>query len=210
MMSTLTAKAREGKERSKLTELRKTGYIPAVVYGYQVESKAIAIPEKELMNAMKQSGRNGVLTLNVDGKDVNVILSDYQQDIMKGQITHADFLAVNLSNELEMNVVVTLIGDSEGVKAGGVLEQPNREVILKVKPSEVPEAVEIDISELQIGETIKVGDIRDKVNYQISNDDDFTLVTLTAPRVEEAESDEVAEVDGEVGMDKAAEDTKEE
>ena len=189
-MSTLTVKAREGKQRSKLTELRSSGYIPAVVYGYQVEAKPIAVPEKEFMKAIKESGRNGVLTMNVDGNDVKVVLSDYQQDILKGQITHADFLAVNMSNELEMNVVVTLTGESEGVKAGGVLEQPNREVILKVKPSDVPESVEVDISGLQIGDTLKVSDIRDKVNFHIVNDDDFTLVTLAAPRVAEEESDE--------------------
>jgi len=194
-MSTLTAKAREGKQRSKLTELRNSGYIPAVVYGYQLEAKAIAVPEKEFMKAIKESGRNGVLTLQVDGNDVNVMLSDYQQDIMKGQITHADFLAVNMSNELEVNVVVTLTGESEGVKSGGVLAQPNRELILKAKPSDVPETVEVDISELQIGETLKVADIRDKVKFPIMNDDDFTLVTVTAPRVAEEEAEDAGEED---------------
>jgi large subunit ribosomal protein L25 len=189
-MSTLTAKAREGKQRSKLTELRKSGYIPGVVYGYQLEATAIAVPEKEFMKAMKESGRNGVLTLNIDGKDVNVMLSDYQQDIMKGQVTHADFLAVDMSHELEVNVVVTLTGESEGVKTGGVLEQPNRELILKAKPSDVPETVEVDISELQIGDTLKVADIRDKVKFSIMNDDDFTLVTVTAPRVAEEETED--------------------
>jgi len=204
-MSTLTVKAREGKQRSKLTELRSSGYIPAVVYGYQVEAKPIAVPEKEFMKAIKESGRNGVLTMNVDGNDVKVVLSDYQQDILKGQITHADFLAVNMSNELEMNVVVTLTGESEGVKAGGVLEQPNREVILKVKPSDVPESVEVDISGLQIGDTLKVSDIRDKVNFHIVNDDDFTLVTLAAPRVAEEESDEAEAAE----EDEASEEPKE-
>lgn len=194
-MSTLTAKAREGKQRSKLTELRNSGYIPGVVYGYQLEAQAIAVPEKEFMKAMKESGRNGVLTLNVDGKDVKVMLSDYQQDIMKGQITHADFLAVNMSNELELNVVVTLTGESDGVKSGGVLEQPNRELILKAKPSDVPETVEVDISGLQIGETLKVADIREKVKFPILNDDDFTLVTVSAPRVAEEESEDAGEED---------------
>ncbi|MFC4410258.1 50S ribosomal protein L25/general stress protein Ctc [Chungangia koreensis] len=195
-MSTLTAKTREGKQqRSKLTELRNSGYIPGVVYGYQLEATAIAVPEKELMKAMKESGRNGVLTLNVDGNDVNVMLSDYQQDIMKGQITHADFLAVNMSNELEVKVVVTLTGESEGVKAGGILEQPNRELILKVKPSDVPESVEVDISGLQVGETLKVADIREKVKFQILDDDDLTLVTVSAPRVSEEESEDAGEED---------------
>lgn len=196
-MSTLTAKAREGNQRSKLTELRNSGFIPAVVYGYELEAKAISVPEKEFMKVIKDSGRNGVLTLQVDGNDVNVMLSDYQQDIMKGQVTHVDFLAVNMSNELEVNVAITLTGESAGVKAGGVLEQPNRELVVKAKPSDVPETVEVDISELQIGDTLKVADIREKMKFQIINDDDFTLVTVSAPRVAEAEEDtDAAEGDG--------------
>lgn len=190
-MSTITAKTREGKQRSKLTELRNKGFIPGVVYGYQTEATSIAVQEKELLKTLKEAGRNGVLDLNVEGNSVKVVLNEYQQDKLKGNITHADFLAVSMSQEIEMTVTVVPVGDSAGVRAGGILEQPNYELKIKVKPNEAPNVLEVDVTELQIGETIKVEDVRNKVNYHILDDDDYTLVTVTAPRVaEETEADE--------------------
>ena len=85
---------------------------------------------------------------------------------------------------------VNLIGESAGEKEGGVLQQPNREVKIKVKPSDIPETIDVDISELQIGETITVADIREKSKYEILNEDDHALVLISAPRtLEELEGD---------------------
>ena len=121
-------------------------------------------------------GRNGVMKLDVDGKPVNVVLSDYQMDALKGKFVHADFLAINMSNELEVHVTVTLTGTPKGVREGGVLNQPVREVNVKVKPSDIPDSIEFDVSELAIGETLTVGDVRDKTNFKILDDDDVALV----------------------------------
>ena len=99
-------------------------------------------------------------------KKLNVVLNDYQSDALKGEIRHADFLAINMTEELEVDVTVQLVGESIGEKEGGVVQQPNREVTIKVKPSDIPETFDVDISELQIGETITVADIREKVEIR--------------------------------------------
>ncbi|WP_336824295.1 50S ribosomal protein L25/general stress protein Ctc [Sporosarcina sp. USHLN248] len=196
MSTAIQSKSREVKTRSALNALRKDGYIPSVVYGYQTESTPIAIQERDLISTLREVGRNGVIKLNVDGKVLNVVLGDYQEDALKGDIRHADFLAINMTEELEVEVTVHLTGESIGEKEGGIVQQPNREVTIKVKPSDIPENIEVDVSNLQIGETISVGDIRQKSKFEILNDDDFALVSISAPRTEE-ELDEADATDGE-------------
>lgn len=190
MSTAIQSKLREVKPKSTLTKLRKDGFIPSVVYGYQIESMPIAVKEKDLMSTLREVGRNGVLKINVDGKDLNVVLEDYQEDALKGEIYHADFLAINMTEELEVNVTVHLVGEAPGEKEGGVLQQPIREVTIKVKPSDIPESFDVDISNLQIGESITVKDIRESSNFELLNDDEEALVVISAPR---AETDEDAD-----------------
>ena len=146
--------------------------MPAVVYGYKTESIAISVNRRDLLKTLRVTGRNGVMKLQVEGKEINVVLNDYQSDPLKGDILHADFLAINMTEELEVDVQINLVGESVGEKAGGVLQQPNRELKIKVKPSDIPESFDIDISKLEIGETITVADIREKSKYEIINEDE--------------------------------------
>lgn len=184
MSTTIQSELREATKQSKLTELRKDGVVPSVVYGFKTEATPISVKERDLLNTLRETGRNGVMRLNVDGKELNVVLNDYQSDALKGTIVHADFLAINMTEELEVDVLVHLTGNSVGEKEGGVLQQPNREVTIKVKPSDIPETFDIDISDLKIGETITVADIREKSKYEILNEDDHALVLISAPRTE--------------------------
>lgn len=195
MSTAIQSKTRETKTRSALSALRNEGFIPSVVYGYKTESTPIAVSERELLKTLREVGRNGVIKLEVDGKQLNVVLNDFQEDALKGEIRHADFLAIDMSEELEVDVTVQLIGESVGEKEGGVVQQPNREVTIKVKPSDIPESLEVDISEMQIGDTLLVEDIRAKSKFEIISDDDYALVTISAPRSEE----ELEELDADTG-----------
>ena len=186
MSTSIKAKAREAHKRSVKTELRKTGYVPAIVYGFKTESTPISVNEKELEKTIRTEGRNAILSLDVDGKKVNAVLKEVQKEPLKGKLIHLDFLAVSMRQELEVEVPVVATGTSVGVKEGGVLQQPNRELKLTVKPSDIPENIEVDITELAIGDTLTVGDIRDKVDFTIVDEDDVVLVTVSAP-VSEAE-----------------------
>lgn len=185
MATKMTAAKREtGKPHSALTDLRGEGNVPGVVYGYKMETTPITVSEIDLIKTLRESGRNGVISLEI-GKSTNVVLSDYQMDSLKGSFKHVDFLAINMSEEIDVDATVHLVGESPGEKEGGVVTQPNREVTIRVKPSDIPDSVDIDISELAIGDSVSVSDIRDKFSFEILNDDDFLLISVTAPRTEE-------------------------
>lgn len=177
------------RDKNENAKLRNSGFIPAIVYGYEVESQSIAINEKDFTKTLREVGRNGVMKLEVDGKSVNVVLNDYQMNVLKGQMIHADFLAIDMKEELEVNVAVNVIGTSVGVSEGGMLQQPNREVTITVKPSDIPDSIDIDVSGMAIGDILNVVDVREKIDYLITNEDDYTLVTVTAPRLEEETED---------------------
>lgn len=186
MSTKITAQKREsGTPHSSLTELRGKGDVPGVVYGFQTETTPLVVSEIDLIKTLRESGRNGVINLEIDGKSINVVLNDFQRDALKGNFEHVDFLAINMSDELEVSAAVHMVGESPGEKEGGVVNQPNREVTIKVKPSDIPDAVEVDVSNLAIGDTLTVGDIRGNVSYEILDEDDFILVSVTAPRSQE-------------------------
>ncbi|MFE6170366.1 50S ribosomal protein L25/general stress protein Ctc [Viridibacillus arvi] len=184
MSTVVHAKKRKVENHSALTELRQRGFVPAVVYGYKTEATPITINAREYEKALRLDGKNSIVTLEIDGKTLNAVLNEAQKCALKGTLVHLDFLAVNMSDALEVSVPVNLIGDSVGVKEGGILQQPNREVTVKVKPSDIPESIEVDISTLEIGDTLAVGDIRSTSTFEILDTDDFLLVTVSVPTVE--------------------------
>lgn len=188
-MTKVTTQKRESKKEN--TSLRAKGFVPAVVYGYKTESTAIAVEEIELIKTLREVGRNGVMKLDVDGKSVNAVLTDYQQDPIKGHLVHADFLAINMSEELEVSVNVTPVGDAAGVNEGGSLTQANYQVTVRVKPSDIPDHIEVDVSELAIGDTLTLGEVRDKIDFEVLEEDDYALFSVAAPRSD----DELEELD---------------
>lgn len=185
MSTTIQSQIREKAQQSTLTELRQGGFVPAVVYGFETEPTSISIKSRDLLNTLRVTGRNGVIQLKIDDKEINVVLNDYQMDPLRGDVLHADFLAINMTEELEVDIQINLVGESVGEKAGGVLQQPNWEIKIKVKPSDIPETFDVDISELGIGESITVADIRAKSKFEILSEDEFGLVLISAPRTEE-------------------------
>jgi large subunit ribosomal protein L25 len=185
MSTTIQSELRVKGQHSTITELRAAGFVPAVVYGYKTEATPISVNERDLLKTLRITGRNGVMKLQVDGNEVNVVLNDYQADPLKGTVLHADFLAINMTEELEVSVQIHIVGESKGEKEGGIISQPNFELDIKVKPADIPESYDIDISDLEIGDTLTVADIREKSKYEILSEDDYALVTISAPRSEE-------------------------
>lgn len=192
MTTVLKANKRQAGKRSTLTQLRKDGQLAGVLYGYQTESMPIALDYKQTAKVVQSQGYTSVFSIEVDGKKVNAVLTDIQRDAIKGHVKHVDFLAVNMKEELEVDVPITLVGTSVGVKEGGVLTQPNHTLKVKVKPSDMPDHIEFDISQLAVGDTLSVGNVRENYTaFTIVEEDDYTLATVTppAPPVEETDSD---------------------
>ncbi|WP_286926411.1 MULTISPECIES: 50S ribosomal protein L25/general stress protein Ctc [Lysinibacillus] len=190
MSTVLSVTKREAGHRSTLSQLRKGGAIPAVIYGYNLDSTPISISAKEFKKSIQKNGQNSVFSMELEGKKVNVVVSEIQQCSLKDEVNHVDFLAINMSEALEADVPIKLVGESIGVSEGGILMQPNLEIKIKVKPAELPEVIEIDITNLKIGETITVAEIRESIGFDVVSEDDHILVTLMAPATIETTEEE--------------------
>ncbi|WP_338752531.1 50S ribosomal protein L25/general stress protein Ctc [Bacillus sp. FJAT-52991] len=193
MSAVLEAKKRNSFQRSGLTQNREEGNFPAVVYGKGVDSESVYVNESEFLKTIKEVGRNGVISLKMEGQKYNVILQDYHQDPLKNDIVHADFLAVDLSSDITANVRIDIEGEAIGAKEGGVLQQPLFELSVTAKVSEFPENITVNVSQLGIGATLTVGDIRSQCSFEINHEDDETIVSILAPRSGETEETETAE-----------------
>ncbi|MGD7046456.1 50S ribosomal protein L25/general stress protein Ctc [Jeotgalibacillus proteolyticus] len=204
MSSVLKATKRSGFKKSDITELRNAGKLPAVVYGYKVENTSVYVDEIDLVKTIREVGRNGIIDLDIEGNKQKVVLSDYQSDFLKDEIIHADFLAVNMSSELDVDVTVHLTGEAAGTNEGGVVQTTLHELSISAKPSDIPEYIEVDISKLEIGDAVSVGDIRSNYNVTINHEDDEAIASVLAPRVEE-EPEEASEEGEETSTDETEE-----
>lgn len=182
MSTVLHAKERTDKRRGTLTKIRKEGNVPAVVYGAKKENTLIFLSETDLMKTIKDVGRNGVISLDVNGNKQNVVLTDYQIDPLKNGFVHVDFLAVDMTKEITADVRLALVGDAAGVKDGGVMQQSLFELSVTAKPADIPPTIEVDVTNLQVNETINVGDIR--VPFTINHADDEVVASILPPRQE--------------------------
>ena len=192
-MAKLASNSRaEKSKQSELKELRQTGKVPAVVYGFETENTSLSVDENEFIKVIREVGRNGVIDLEIADGVTQVMVNEYQFDALKNQITHIDFIAINMQTEVTVEVQIELTGEAPGQKEGGVLEQPLFEVSVTAKPADIPETIEVDISDLNVGDSIHVEDIRSKGNFVIENEDADALVIVSAP-TEEPEVDEDAE-----------------
>ncbi|MGE7093203.1 50S ribosomal protein L25/general stress protein Ctc [Lysinibacillus sp. NPDC048646] len=193
MSTILNAIKRDKGRRSSLTQLRQNGSIPGVVYGYQMESTSIALDARTFAKVLAEIGSKSVFQLDIEGKKVNAVLTEMQRSALKGFVKHVDFKSINMSEELEVDIPITVVGDAIGVADGGFLLQPNREVRIQVKPAEIPETIEVDVSDVAIGSSLYVADIRHKCSFEILNEDDYTLVAITPPPAENQQEETVDE-----------------
>ncbi|WP_248559249.1 50S ribosomal protein L25/general stress protein Ctc [Mammaliicoccus sciuri] len=190
-MTSLKSVIRQGKQtRSSLRKLRASGIIPAVVYGYGAKNTSVKVDEVEFIKTIREVGRNGVIELGVGSKTIKVMVSDYQYDSLKNQITHVDFLAINMKEELTVDVPVVLVGESVGASEGGVVQQPLFDLQITTTPDAIPENIEVDITELAIGDSYLVGDLDATDKYTIENDKEEAVVTVVPPTEEPAEDAE--------------------
>lgn len=185
MNHTLQATERELGKDSFLTQNRNEGNIPAIIYGKDIENKPVYVCEADFVKMIRDVGKNGVFSLDVNGKKINVMLSEYQLDPVKKNIVHLDFLAVDMTQEVQSVVRIDLIGEAAGVKDGGVMQQPLKEVKVTATPLEMPQVIEVDVTNLQVGETIRIGDIKGNRSYEINHEDEETIVSILPPKQEE-------------------------
>ena len=206
----LTVTKREQLGSRETRRLRKQGIVPGVLYGRD-EPISFAVEERELRRALTgKAGLHSILDVEVDGtgKGHASILKDYQLDKVRGGVTHIDLLEVHLDRPIHASVTVHLIGgeDAPGVREGGVLSQPLRELNVEALPLEVPEHIDLDVSHMAMGDTLRLADITIPAGVTLLDDLETVAATVTAPsREEEPEVEAVEGEEGEAGAEGEAE-----
>src|SRR5437667_2810651 len=196
----------EVQERERLgsretRRLRRTGLIPGVLYG-RSKPHAIAVPERDLRRALTgKGGLHAILDVVLGGQQSThpSILKDYQTDPIRGTLTHIDLHEVRLDQPITAAVTVQLTGEAKGAKEGGVLSQVTREVNVEALPMEIPEHLELDITAMEIGDSLRVADLTSIDGVTFLDDPETVLANVTLPtqivepEVEPEEGEELAE-----------------
>jgi large subunit ribosomal protein L25 len=206
----LVVAQRERLGSAESRRLRKEGLIPGVLYGGG-EPVAISIEERELRRALTGAGGlHSILDVEVDckGETHASILKEYQVDPVRGGVTHVDLHEVRLDKPIQASVSVDLLGgeDAPGVREGGVLSQPLREVTVEALPLEMPEHIDLDVSGMDIGATLRISDLTAPEGSTLLDDPEMVVATVTAPtKVVEPEPTEeelaAMEAEGEEGVE---------
>ncbi|QSQ08518.1 General stress protein CTC [Koleobacter methoxysyntrophicus] len=200
----LAADLREGLGKGYARRIRNQGMVPGVLYGKDIENRQIMVDRRKLSRILKNYGHNVLIDLNVNGETNTVILREVQKDVIKDEILHVDFFKISLKDKIEVTVPLVLKGDPVGIKEGGVLQHQLREITIEALPTEIPEVIEVDISNLNVGEGITVKDINVPEGIEIVNEPEEIIALIVAPRIEteaeaEAEEEEEPELVKEAG-----------
>lgn len=204
---------------SELTpkQLRKTGMVPAVLYGHNVETVSLAVSQNEFEKVSRKAGESSLISLDVAGLGVkNVLIHDVQKDMVKSQPIHVDFYEVSMTEKLQTMVQLDFTGESIAVKAlGGVLVKALGEIEVECLPSDLPHNLPVDIGTLATFEdTIQVKDIKVPAGVTVLTPSEEVVAKIQPPReVEEELSapvvEDVSKVEGVVKEESTTEETKE-
>jgi large subunit ribosomal protein L25 len=189
----LSISARDVSNSRATRRLRRAGQVPGVIYGGDAESLPFAVDERELRHALAAQG--AVVELDLGGEATTAVLKDSQRHPVRGETMHVDFLRVRLDVAIHAVVALELRGgdDAPGAKEGGVLEHVTREVNIEALPNDIPERLELDVSGMQINDTIMLSQVAAPSGVTILDDVEETVVaTLTPPRLQ-AELDALEE-----------------
>lgn len=193
----LDANVRKDFSSSRLNSLRSEGKIPAVLYGQDIKNTVIFVDEKEFKKSIStERGENALIKLKVEKKNpVTTIVKEIQVNPVSMKIIHVDFVKVKLQEALEVEVPVEVEGESPGVKTGGgVLEHIIRKIKVRCLPNEIPDNFILNVSELDVGENLKISDIPKIKGIEILAEEDAIVVNVVSPsEYEEPEEKELAE-----------------
>lgn len=199
MDATLPAVTRAERGKNEARRLRRAGQVPGVVYGGETrEGTPIAVDPKELLRILhSESGVNTLIKLSVDGGAMSqVLVKEFQLDPVSNQMLHVDFYRLALDKAITVTVPITLTGEPVGVKQqGGLLDFVQRDVQVECMPTEIPEHIEIDVSELMIGQGVRLRDVIEGVVWTPVSEPDTLLAHVIAPKVEEEEPEAEAEAE---------------
>jgi large subunit ribosomal protein L25 len=181
----LEVQQREKRGSADARRLRREGLIPGVLYGRGKSPHPFSVHERELRRALTgPAGLHAILDVVLDGQKTShaSILKDYQQDIISGRLAHVDLQEVRLDQPIQAEVVIELVGEAAGSIEGGVLSQVTREINVEALPLEVPERIEVDVSSMEMGDTLRLADVAVQEGVAFLDDPEETVIaTVTVP-----------------------------
>lgn len=198
----LTAKPRVGKGSAEAGRLRRTGWFPAVVYGEGRPGVDIQLNEHDFVMMLRSHrSENMIVDLAVEetAKPYKVMLKAMQHHPVTGRVIHVDFYEISMTRKIEIEVPVKLTGVATGVaNEGGILEHVLRALTIQCLPGDMVEEIELDVTDLHVGKTLRVRDVKiDTAKYKVLDDEDQVVAAVAAPRTEEEEK---AEADAEAAV----------
>ena len=201
----LVAEKRDATGKGVARKLRADGRVPGVLYGHGEDPIALSLDSRELSQVLHTgAGANVLVDLLVDGSEHLAMPREIQRDLIRDRFIHVDFLTVNRDETITITVPVRVIGESPGVKAGGVVENHLWDLQVECLPTDVPEAIEADITGLEIGMSLKVSDLAVPSGATILTGPDESVVAVVQPQAPVEEEEAAAEgeegaVEGEEG-----------
>ena len=219
METNLKAKVRENSGSAQSRRSRGEGNIPAVVYGLGMDPVSVEIDAREFTNALKtEAGSNVIFNLEIGKEKYTALAREIQKHVYRNEFLHVDFVQVDLSQTVDADVQINFTGIPMGVKEeGGVVQTVNSTITITALPTNIPTSLDLDISELNVGDNLAAADVDLPEGVELANDeDDSILITITIPRAaveeeEEIEGLEGEEVEGEEGAEgESSEETVEE
>jgi large subunit ribosomal protein L25 len=195
---TVRAAAREGRGKNDARRARRNGQVPVTIYGGTGETVAALVPLRELAAILRSdTGRNTILTMDIEGVGTSeVMFQDRQIDPVRGRLVHADFKRLVKGEKIEATVPLRLIGEPLGVREqSGILEQIIREVEIRCEPREIPEHIDVDVTNLEVHDVLHVSDIPVPAGVEILEEPDTVIATVGVVKEEVVV---VAPVEGEV------------
>ena len=207
----LSVASREGVGKNYARKLRREGRVPAALYGPEINPQSISVSIRDLEKILREHrGENVMISLDIDGKGAGnnkALIRSIQRDPVKGNILHVDFHQISMTRPIHLSIPIRLSGTPAGVKNdGGIMQQIMRELEISCLPTNIPDALELDVSELGIHESIHVSSVTVE-NATVLSEPERTIVTIVPPTVSktavEGEAAEAAE--GEEGAEAAPE-----
>jgi large subunit ribosomal protein L25 len=199
-MIELTARVRSQTGKKGARQCRAKGLVPGILYGSGDVSAAIAVEPRNLDRALHtHAGSNVIIKLAVEergGEPVTVVVKELQVDPVKGTMRHVDFCRISLDKKIHASVPFKIVGEAPGVKKGGVLEHALWELDIESLPLNIPDYIEVDVNDLNIGDSLLVSSLKVPEGIKVLNEPDVAVVSIIAPRIEAAVEAPAAPVEG--------------
>lgn len=205
MIIDLHATSYEAAKKGDVKRMRKEGKIPAVIYGHKEKTKRIYILSKEFKSVLETLKQEAVtINLLVNSKKYLCVIKSIQHNPMTGELLHIDFQRIHKKEKIKASIPIHLIGTAPGIKKGGIQDQHLYDVVVRCLPGDLPSHIDVDISSLDLGQTIHLGDIAlPEVEFELPKES--TIVSMLIPRAAAAEvTPEEAPAEGEEEKEEAA------